>query len=460
MFRIEAKSNPRFMEASFVILLIIATMSFSIGYLKATPHIPIFLVISLLLAYGLLKKVPFRDLEGGMIAGASAGLGAVFIFFFIGILISSWIMGGTIPTLIYYGFLTVSPNFFFAIVFLICSIVGISVGSSLTTVATVGVAFMGIAGAMDISLTITAGAIVSGAFFGDKMSPLSDTTNLASGTVGVDLFEHIKNMGWTTIPAFLISFVLYAILSPTGEATSFDTVEQFKEGLLTTGLIHWYTLLPIVVLVMMTFYKAPAVITLAVVSIIGVGLSYTLDPLPASDVFKVLFDGYVSHSGNKEIDALLTRGGMNSMLFTIALVLLALTMGGLLFTLGIIQSILAKVESLFKSAGSVITGAALTGIGVNTLIGEQYLSILLTGEAFKAQFAKVGLAPKNLSRVMEDAGTVVNPLVPWSVCGIFITSVLGISTLDYLPFTFFCLLGPILTVLFGWSGKTLTKLEQ
>ncbi len=460
MFRIEAKSNPRFMEASFVILLIIATMSFSIGYLKATPHIPIFLVISLLLAYGLLKKVPFRDLEGGMIAGASAGLGAVFIFFFIGILISSWIMGGTIPTLIYYGFLTVSPNFFFAIVFLICSIVGISVGSSLTTVATVGVAFMGIAGAMDISLTITAGAIVSGAFFGDKMSPLSDTTNLASGTVGVDLFEHIKNMGWTTIPAFLISFVLYAILSPTGEATSFDTVEQFKEGLLTTGLIHWYTLLPIVVLVMMTFYKAPAVITLAVVSIIGVGLSYTLDPLPASDVFKVLFDGYVSHSGNKEVDALLTRGGMNSMLFTIALVLLALTMGGLLFTLGIIQSILAKVESLFKSAGSVITGAALTGIGVNTLIGEQYLSILLTGEAFKAQFAKVGLAPKNLSRVMEDAGTVVNPLVPWSVCGIFITSVLGISTLDYLPFTFFCVLGPILTVLFGWSGKTLTKLEQ
>ncbi|WNN78099.1 Na+/H+ antiporter NhaC [Lysinibacillus capsici] len=458
MFRIEAKSNPRFLEASFITILIIAIMAYSIGYLKATPHIPIFLVIAILLAYGLLKKVTFRDLEGGMIAGASAGLGAVFIFFFIGILISSWIMGGTIPTLIYYGFLTVSPNFFFAIVFLICSIVGISIGSSLTTVATVGVAFMGIAGAMDISLTITAGAIVSGAFFGDKMSPLSDTTNLASGTVGVDLFEHIKNMGWTTIPAFLISFVLYAIISPTGATTSFETVEQFKEGLLSTGLIHWYTLLPIVVLVIMTFYKAPAVITLAVVSIIGVGLGSLLDPVPASDVFKILFDGYVSQTGNKEVDALLTRGGMNSMLFTIALVLLALTMGGLLFTLGIIQSILAKVESLLKSAGSVITGAAITGIGVNTLIGEQYLSILLTGEAFKAQFAKVGLAPKNLSRVMEDAGTVVNPLVPWSVCGIFITSVLGISTLDYLPFTFFCLLGPILTILFGWSGKTLTKL--
>ena len=460
MFRIAAKSNPRFLEACIITFLIILTMGFSISILEATPHIPIVLVISLLIAYGLIKKVSFRDLEAGMIAGASAGLGAVFIFFFIGILISSWMMGGTIPTLIYFGFSTVSPSFFFAIVFLVCSIVGISVGSSLTTVATVGVAFIGIAGAMDISLAITAGAIVSGAFFGDKMSPLSDTTNLASGTVGVDLFEHIKNMSWTTIPAFVISIVLYAIISPTGTDASFETVELFKEGLLSTGLVHWYTLLPLVVLVIMTLYKAPALISLAVVSIIGVGLAYVNEPLALSSVFDMLFNGYTSATGIEEVDALLTRGGMNSMLFTIALVLLALTMGGLLFTLGIIQSLLAKVESLFTSAGSVITGAAITGIGVNTLIGEQYLSILLTGEAFKAQFAKVGLAPKNLSRVMEDAGTVINPLVPWSVCGIFIASVLDIPTMAYFPFTFFCLLGPILTIAFGWSGKTLTKLEK
>lgn len=458
MFRITAKSNPRFFEACIITFLVILTMGISISVLKATPHIPILLVISLLIAYGLIKKVSFRDLEEGMIAGASAGLGAVFIFFFIGILISSWMMGGTIPTLIYIGFSTVSPSFYFAIVFLVCSIVGIAVGSSLTTVATVGVAFIGIASAMDISLAITAGAIVSGAFFGDKMSPLSDTTNLASGTVGVDLFEHIKNMGWTTIPAFVISFVLYAIISPTGADASFETVELFKEGLLATGLVHWYTLLPLVVLVILTLYKAPALITLAIVSIIGVGLAYVSEPLALSSVFDMLFNGYKSSTGIEEVDALLTRGGMNSMLGTIALVLLALTMGGLLFTLGIIQSLLAKVESLFTSAGSVITGAAVTGIGVNTLIGEQYLSILLTGEAFKAQFAKVGLAPKNLSRVMEDAGTVVNPLVPWSVCGIFIASVLNIPTMTYLPFTFFCLLGPILTIAFGWSGKTLTKL--
>lgn len=458
MFRVTAKSHPRFFEACFMTILVILTMGISISVLGATPHIPIIIIISLLLAYGRIKKVSFRDLEEGMIAGASAGLGAVFIFFFIGILIASWMMSGTIPTLIYIGFLTVTPSFFFAIVFLVCSIVGLAVGSSLTTVATVGVALIGIASAMDLSLAITAGAIVSGAFFGDKMSPLSDTTNLASGTVGVDLFEHIKNMSWTTVPAFIISFILYAILSPSETGASFETVAHLKEGLLATGLIHWYTLLPLVVLIIMSFYKAPALITLAVVSAIGVGLSYVNEPLPLSSILDMLFSGYQSTTGINEVDQLLTRGGINDMLFTIALVLLALTMGGLLFTLGIIQSLLAKVESLFKSAGAVITGAAITGIGVNTLIGEQYLSILLTGEAFKAQFAKVGLAPKNLSRVMEDAGTVVNPLVPWSVCGIFIASVLDIPTLTYLPFTFFCLLGPILTIAFGWSGKTLTKL--
>lgn len=458
MFQITSKSNPRFLEACMVTILVILTIGFSIIVWDATPHIPIILVISLLIIYGLIKKVSFRDLEAGMIAGASAGLGAIYIFFFIGILIATWMMSGTIPTLVYIGFSIVSPNFFFAITFVVCCIIGLAVGSSLTTVATVGVALIGIASAMDISLAITAGAIVSGAFFGDKMSPLSDTTNLASGMVGVDLFEHIKNMTWTTIPAFVISFILYAILSPSGKVVSAETIEYLKEGLHSTGLIHWYALLPLVILIIMSMYKVPALITLIIVTIFSTALTYINVPVSLSTVMDIMFNGYQSTTGISEIDQLLSKGGVSSMLFTISLILLALTMGGLLFTLGIIQSLLASVENLLKSAGSLITGAALTGIGVNTLIGEQYLSILLTGEAFKVPFAKLGLAPKNLSRVMEDAGTVVNPLVPWSVCGIFIASVLDISTLSYLPFTFFCLLCPILTIIFGWSGKTLTKL--
>jgi NhaC family Na+:H+ antiporter len=219
-------------------------------------------------------------------------------------------------------------------------------------------------------------------------------------------------------------------------------------------------MIPLVVLVVLTLVKTPAILTLAASSIAAIFVSLLHQSYNISEMLSILFGGYVSSTGIAEIDALLSRGGMESMFFTIGLVLLALSMGGLLFTLGIIQCLLMKIESLLKKASSVIAASALTAIGINILIGEQYLSILLTGQAFGGQYEKLGLAGKNLSRVMEDAGTVVNPLVPWSVCGIFITSVLGVSTLEYLPFAFFCLLSPLLTVLFGWSGKTLTYINK
>ncbi|SES29584.1 Na+/H+ antiporter NhaC [Psychrobacillus sp. OK032] len=459
MFRIRSTITPSFLEAVLLTIMIIALMAVCIIQFAAVPHMPILLAILLLITYGLFKRVPFKKLEEGLVEGSKAGLGAIFIFFFIGILISSWMMGGTIPTLIYLGFQFITPHFFFAIVFLVTCIVGLSIGSSLTTVATVGVAFIGMASAMDISLAITAGAIVSGAFFGDKMSPLSDTTSLASAIVQVDLFEHIRNMGWTTIPAFIISFVGYALLSPNKDIQELGQINAFQEGLLQTGMVHWYTLLPIVLLFILSIKKVPAIIALALTSIAAICISYFFHFTPFAEVLNILFNGYTSSIGIEAIDSLLTRGGLNSMMFTVGLVILALSMGGLLFTLGIVQSLLSKVESLLKSVGSVITAAAFTGIGVNTLIGEQYLSILLTGESFQAQFKKVGLANKNLARVMEDAGTVVNPLVPWSVCGIFITNVLAVSTIDYLPFAFFCLLSPILTILFGLTGKTLTYIK-
>lgn len=460
MFRIQSKITPSFWESILITLSIISIMATCIIKFDTVPHMPILLAILLLITYGLIKRVPYKQLEDGLVEGSKAGLGAIFIFFFIGILISSWMISGTIPTLIYLGFQFISPHFFYAIVFIITCIIGLSIGSSLTTVATVGVAFIGMADAMDISLAITAGAIVSGAFFGDKMSPLSDTTNLASAIVHVDLFEHIKNMGWTTIPAFVISLIGYGMLSPNKDIQNLEQISSFQEGLLQTGMIHWYTLLPLVLLIVLSIKKVPAILSLALTSIAGIVVSYFHQYLTAGEILNILFTGYSSQTGIEVVDSLLSRGGMNSMMFTIGLVLLALSMGGLLFTLGIVQSLLLKIESSLKTVGSVISAATFTAIGVNTLIGEQYLSILLTGEAFQAPFQKVGLANKNLARVMEDAGTVVNPLVPWSVCGIFITNVLAVSTLDYLPFAFFCLLSPMLTIIFGISGKTLTYIKD
>lgn len=457
MFRIKAVQKPSLLEAILVTFVIVFIMNISILKFDSAPHIPLIISILFLMIYGLIKRVSYKELEQGITEGALVGIAATFLFFFIGMLIASWMMAGTIPTLIYVGFNIVTPKFFLAIVFIVTAIVGISVGSSLTTVGTVGVAFIGIASAIDISLAMTAGAIVSGAFFGDKMSPLSDTTNMASSILQVDLFDHIKNMGWTTLPAFIISFILFAILSPDISAADITNMEAFKQGLLDTGLVHWYAaVIPIVVLIVFSLMKAPALLALAAgtLSAIIVSFFHTIHPL--KDLLGILFEGFTSNTGVEEIDELLTRGGMESMFFTIGIVLLALSLGGLLFTLGIVPKLLSAIEKSLKKVSSVIVASALTAIGINVLIGEQYLSILLTGETYQAQYKKVGLDAINLSRVSEDAGTVVNPLVPWSVCGVFITKVLEVPTVAYLPFAFFCLLTPILTILFGITGRTLT----
>ncbi|MCI1589548.1 Na+/H+ antiporter NhaC [Heyndrickxia oleronia] len=460
MFSIKKVYTPTIIEAIILAICIVGLISGGIIKFSAAPHIPILLTIFLLILYGLIRKVPFKKLEEGMTNGAKSGISAIFIFFLIGLLISAWMISGTIPTLVYLGFKIVSVHFFYAIAFITTAIVGMAIGSSLTTSATLGVAFIGVASAIDASLAITAGAIVSGAFFGDKMSPLSDTTSIASMMMKVDLFEHIRNMAWTTVPGFIISLIVYAIISPNASSANLHRLISYQESLMQTNLVHWYSLLPILVLVIFAIKKISAFITLAFNSIFAVILSYFHHFTSGKELFSILFNGYVSETGNTAIDSLLTRGGINSMMFTVSLIILALSMGGLTFALGIIPVLLQSLGKILNKVGSVIMAAALTAVGINIFIGEQYLSIILTGESFQQSFQKVGLANKNLSRVLEDAGTVVNPLVPWSVCGVFLTNVLGVSTLEYFPFAFFCLLSPLLTILFGFTGKTLTMIDK
>ncbi|WP_079525993.1 Na+/H+ antiporter NhaC [Solibacillus isronensis] len=452
--------KPHFIEALILILFIIALISYSIMKLGSVPHIPIFIAIIVLFMYGVLRKVPYRIMEQSMIASVSTSIGAVYIFLLIGVLISSWLISGTIPTLLYIGLSIITASFFYAVVFLITSIIGTAIGSSLTTVATVGVAMLGVASSIDASLAITAGAIVSGAFFGDKMSPLSDTTNLAATVAGIDLFTHIRNMMYTTIPAFIISLIVYAIISPSSQKMDTELITSFKETLLATNLIHWYAVIPLIVLIVCTIFKLPSLATLAISAISGIVLSYFHSSIPLNELFSILYNGYSMETGVEAIDSLLSRGGMNSMLFTIILIVLSLSMGGLLFTLGIIQTLLQALQNQLKSIGSVITGTAFTAIGINVTIGEQYLSLLLTGEAFKEKFKALQLHPKNLARTIEDAGTVINPIVPWSVCGLFIASTLNVPVIDYLPFAFFCLLSPVITIIFGWLNITITKLNN
>lgn len=453
--------NLKPIEAFIISLIVIGGISYSLIFAGAVPHIPIVLAIMGLFLYGIYKKVSVTELEEAIINGAKSGAGAVFIFLFIGMLISSWMESGTIPTFIYLALEVVSDRWFYAIVFAVTAIIGMSIGSSLTTAATIGVAFMSVSTALGLSDAITAGAVISGAFFGDKMSPLSDTTILASSTVHVDLFDHIRNMAWTTVPAFILSFLLFVILSPAESAANFADLDFLKASLKEHDLVHWYSLLPFIVLALLAIKKVPAIITLA--SGIATSLFVTLfvqESISLQGLMNTLFAGYSSNTGVEEIDSMLSRGGMESMMFSVSLILLALAMGGLFFKLGILPALLAGISGMLNKVWSLVVWTAGTAITINFLVGEQYLSILLTGSSFKERYKKMGLHGKNLSRILEDAGTVVNPLVPWSVCGVFLTGVLGVETLSYLPFTFFCLLSPIITMIFGLTGFKLSKLEE
>ncbi|GEN53022.1 Na+/H+ antiporter NhaC [Halobacillus faecis] len=455
MLHLQPKKLPGIIESTLLLLVTIGMISYFIIEVQTVPHIPILIGILIMIAYGSLKKMSFKDLQHGMTQGAQTGMGAVLLFFVIGVLIASWMASGTIPVLMNAGFLLAGGPWFLAIVFAVTAVVGVALGSSFTTAATVGVALIGVAQSMDVSLAMTAGAIVSGAFFGDKMSPLSDTTNLASTVVKVDLFDHIKNMAWTTIPAFVITFILFMILSPDGRP-DVEQLNTFQAGLRETGLMHWSSWVPLALLVVMTVTKRPAFLSLAISSIVATLIAGLRGVMEWGALFGTWFDGFQGSSGNDIVNDLLTRGGMNGMLFTVSLVILALALGGLFFVTGIIPSILTRVQESLKSARSATLSTAFTAIGINIAIGEQYLSILLTGEAYQDIYEKAGLARKNLSRTLEDAGTVINPLVPWSVCGVFLSGVLGVPVLEYLPFAFFCLLSPLLTILFGMTGKTLT----
>ncbi|WHX42030.1 Na+/H+ antiporter NhaC [Mesobacillus sp. AQ2] len=448
-------------EAAAVIVLLLAGISYGMIKLELMPHIPVIMGIMALMIYGLLKKIKMADLEKSMVEGAKAGLGAVMIFFFIGMLVSSWIAAGTIPTLIFFAFDLVTGKWFYAIVFIITSIVGLSIGSSLTTSAVIGVAFIAVSEALGFSLAITAGAVISGAFLGDKMSPLSDTTVLASTTVKVDLFEHIKNMSWTTIPAFFISLILFGFLSPELHSADFTQLANLQNTLMKMNLVHWYSLIPLAVILVLAIKKVSSIITLAAGTLTAMAISMFIVPKQEWKALpEILYSGYVSESGNAQLDSLLSRGGIESMFFSISLVLLALSMGGLLFKLGVLPSLLQGLAGRLEKGPVLIGSAALSALGINLLIGEQYLSILLTGNTFADHFERAGLHAKNLSRVLEDAGTVTNPLVPWSVCGVFLSSVLGVSTMEYVPFAFFCLLSPVLTLAAGFTGITLSKTRK
>ena len=426
---------------------------------------------------GLLNGFPWKALEHGIVRGISLSMGAILILLVVGSLIGTWILAGIVPTMIYYGLSLLTPSVFYAAACVICALVALATGSSWTTAGTVGVALIGIATAEDLNLGLAAGAIISGAYFGDKMSPLSDTTNLAPAMSGTNLFVHIRHMVWTTTPSLVLALGMFAVAGFVArapqDAGQLDAMRQALDGQFGIGL---HLLIPVAFVLVLVTGKMPAFPALLLGALAG-GIfavffqqEAVLTYVGETDVprgvallqgfWMALYGGFELNSGNAALDDLLSRGGMASMLPTVWLIMSAMMFGGVMETTGMLRKIGQTILGFVAGTGSLIAATLLTAIGLNIIASDQYIAIVLPGRMFRAEYQKRRLDPKNLSRTLEDAGTLTSVLVPWNTCGAFIAQTLGVATLTYAPYCFFNLLSPMIAALYGFTNFTIDKLPE
>lgn len=452
----ENRAEPHFsfIESICILLVIICILGYLIIVKAQQPQAPLFIVFTLLAVYGKLRGFKWDTIMNGMRSSLRAGVDPLIIFLSIGVLIATWIFSGTIPTIMYFGFEIISVKFFLPTVFIVCTLVGVACGSSFTTVSTMGIAFMGIGTTLQINPGLTAGAIVSGAFCGSNISPLSGTTNLAASIGDISIYQHIKSLLITDIPAWALCLIAYACLGFNSKNTSLTTVHQMMHGLASGFNISPIAILPVVLLIILAILQVPAIPSLGLGSLFAAFLGWMQAPKTSmTTITQTIMTGYVSHTGNKTIDTLLSKGGIASMLSSLALIVFALALGGLLIKFNIIGAIIHHSPKMVSSSGRVSLATALTCIGVNLLIGEHYLAIILPGQSFLGFFDKLKLKRKYLTRILNDAGAAVNAIIPWSVSGVFIAGALQISPLNFIPWTFFPFLVTILVILIGFFLK-------
>ncbi len=414
---------------------------------------------------GLLNGISWSELQQAAVDSIAAALGPIIVLLIIGALIGSWLVSGSIQAIIYFSLQILSAEFFYVASCLICAFVALCIGGSWATVGTMGVALIAAGSTLGVSLPITAGAIISGAYFGDKMSPLSDTTNLAPAIVGADLFDHIRHMVWTTGPSMVLTLLIFLLIGWTQPSPPAAPVVATLELLEVNYRIHWYSLLPLLIVFILALKKMPAIPAVAISAVVGAVfallfqqellLKFADEPTWSTPmalfkaIWLAMYSGFVSETGNVALDSLLSRGGMQSMLNTIWMIVSALFFGGLIERTGILRRLLDAMMKGVRSIGGLVARTAIACIGTNIIAPDQYISVVVPGRMFKSEFARMNLAPKNLSRVMEDTGTLTSPLVPWNTCGAFVSGVLGVATLSYAPYCFLCLINPVLSVVYG-----------
>lgn len=475
---------PSLLDAVIPLFILIILLSLSV-YLYGSDssygpnQLALFFAAGVAILIGLKNGYQWAEMEKAMVHGISLSLGAVLILFAVGALIGTWLLAGTVPTLIYYGLQVLDPTWFYAASCILCCIVSLSIGSSWTTAATIGVALIGVSLGLGMSPVITAGAIISGAYFGDKLSPLSDTTNLAPAIAGTDLFSHIRHMLWTTVPSIVLALLLFALLGFNADSTAdADKIQQLSTDLTANFVINPWMLVPLIVLMAMAIKKVPAFPTVFIGALLGAVWAVIFQPEMVQKLVKVadpqqefasslgtlkvlwttLHAGFTIETGNAELDKLLSGGGMAKMMNTVWLIMSAMVFGSVLEHTGLlarfVQVILAKVHS----TGSLVASTIGTCVATNILAADQYMAIVMPGRMFKDEYQRRGLAPVNLSRTLEDGGTITSALIPWNTCGAYMHGVLGISPLEYMFYAFFNLINPLLAIIYAYLGVKILRL--
>ncbi len=456
----EDKNIPFFWALTPILMMVFA-MLITIVVFEGAPHIPLAFgtIIASLVAWK--HGFSWKKIEDSIYSGIRLALPAVVIIILIGLVIGAWMGGGIVATMVYYGLSLLRPDLFLVSITLVCAIASIATGSSWSTMGTIGIAGMGIGASMGIPVGMVAGAVISGAYFGDKMSPLSDTTNLAAGLTNTDLYIHIKNMLYTTIPGLVIALGVYWYLglsfaSTDAELTNINTtMTLIQESFLISP---WLLLVPLVVIVMVGF-KIPAIPALTFGVLLGFLCQIFVQGDTVASSISVLQNGYIIDTGNSFIDSLFSRGGIESMMYTVSMTIIAMTFGGVLENTGMLKSIVDKMSGMTKSAKILIPTTIASCFITNATCSEQYISIVVPARMFSNVYRERGLDSRNLSRALEDGGTLTSVFIPWNTCGVFILATLGVGVLEFAPYAILNYSVPIISILYAITGFSIKKLK-
>ena len=449
----ETRRTPSLLQSLIPIFCIALFLGVGYGILKLRIEFLLMAAASVSGIIALRLGYTYKEMEQGIVHSISKGMPAMMVVIVVGMLIGTWMSSGAIPMMIYYGLMIINPAFYLVTACVVCSIISVVTGTSYGTAGTVGVAFIGIAQGLGIPVSHAAGAIVAGSYFGDKLSPFSDTTNLAPIASGSNLFDHIRHTLWTTTPAWLIGLVIYFFLGSGAQgAVESEQMVTIMTILRETFRFSIFLLLPPAITLYAALTKKPTIPGMLVSSVVAMILAMVFQGVSLMDAVDAVVHGFISTTGIPVVDTLLTKGGMLNMMDVTLIALCAFAFAGITQKAGMLDVLLQHMTRFAHNTGRLIAATSASSVAVAFMTGSSFLTLLIPGELFAPAFKKMGLAAKNLSRTMEDSGTVVVPLVPWSIAGVYMAGTLGVPTLEYAPFAFMCYLGIVFAWLYGFTG--------